>query len=189
VAGAVLINAAFDRDARRFGEGYEAFLSRMAAYVTTLRAAGADVRCAAHLPADERLATDLASRYDIRLPIDALYDMPVEEGYELYRRAGVVVGMRGHASMIPFGLGTPVLSLVSHPKLRFFLADIRRPEWGFDVHDAGLDGALAERTLDVLDRQEHYRQDVADLQLELLEAIQGRLKTFAASLAPSVLAS
>ena len=189
VAGAVLINAAFDRDARRFGDRYDAFLARMAAYVTAVRAGGADVRCAAHLPADERLATDLASRYDIRLPIDAHYDMPVEEGYELYRRAGVVVGMRGHASMIPFGLGTPILSLVSHPKLRFFLEDIGRTEWGFDVHDPGLDGALAERTLDVLAREDDYRQDVAALQLELLAAVQEPLKTFAAALRPSAMAS
>ena len=188
VAGAVLVNAAFDRDARRFGDRYEAFLARMAAYVTTLRAAGAEVRCAAHLPADERLANDLASRYGVRLPIDALYDMPVEDGYELYRRAGVVVGMRGHASMIPFGLGTPILSLVSHPKLRFFLEDIRRPEWGFDVHDPKLDGALAERTLDVLARPDDYRKDVADLQLELLSAVQEPLKAFAATLSASALA-
>jgi len=190
LAGAVLINAAFDRSARRFGERYEDFLARMAAYVTTLRSAGAEVRCAAHLPADERIADDLASGHGVRLPVDALYDLPVEEGYELYRRAGVVVGMRGHATMIPFGLGTPVLSLVSHPKLRFFLEDIGRPEWGFDVHAPGLAGAMAERTLDVLERQEHYRQDVAELQLELLAAIQGRLTAFAAGLSPrSLIAS
>ena len=90
--------------------------------------------------------------------------------------------------MIPFGLGTPILSLVSHPKLRFFLEDIRRPEWGFDVHDPALDGALAERTLDVLARQDDYRQDVADLQLELLSAVQEPLKAFAATLPASALA-
>jgi hypothetical protein len=89
--------------------------------------------------------------------------------------------------MIPFGLGTPVLSLVSHPKLRFFLEDIARPEWGFDVNAPGLAGAMAERTLDVLERQEHYRQDVAALQLELLAEIQGRLSGFAAGLSPTSL--
>ena len=189
-AGAVLINAAFDRSARRFGEAYEDFLARMGTYVTTLRSAGAEVRCAAHLPADEKIAEDLASLHGIRLPVDALYDLPVEEGYELYRRAGVVVGMRGHATMIPFGLGTPVLSLVSHPKLRFFLEDIGRPEWGFDVHAPGLSGALAERTLDVLERPEHYRQDVAALQLELLAEVRGRLSGFVAGLSPrSLIAS
>jgi polysaccharide pyruvyl transferase WcaK-like protein len=183
-AGAVLVNAAFDRSARRFGESYEDFLGRMATYVTTLRSAGAEVRCAAHLPADERIAEDLASLHGIRLPVDALYDLPVEEGYELFRRAGVVVGMRGHATMIPFGLGTPVLSLVSHPKLRFFLEDIGRTEWGFDVHAPGLAGALAERTLDVLERPEHYRQDVAALQLELLAEVRGRLSAFTGGLSP-----
>jgi polysaccharide pyruvyl transferase WcaK-like protein len=187
VEGAVLLNAAFDRSARRFGEGYADFLARMAAYVTTLRSAGAEVRCAAHLPADEKIAEDLASTHGVRLPVDALYDLPVEEGYELYRRAAVVVGMRGHASMIPFGLGTPVLSLVSHPKLRFFLEDIGRTEWGFDVHAPGLAGELAERTLDVVARQEHYRRDVAALQLELLAAIQGELSGFAAGLSPKSL--
>jgi polysaccharide pyruvyl transferase WcaK-like protein len=186
-AGAVLVNAAYDRSARRFGEAYEDFLGRLATYLTTLRSAGAEVRCAAHLPADERLAEDLASRHGIRLPVDALYDLPAEEGFELYRRAGVVVGMRGHATMIPFGLGTPVLSLVSHPKLRFFLEDVGRPEWGFDVTAPDLAGALAERTLDVLERPEHYRQDVAALQLELLAEIQGRLSGFAAGLSPSSL--
>jgi hypothetical protein len=38
--------------------------------------------------------------------------------------------MRGHAGMIPFGCGTPIISLVSHPKMAYFLADIERPEWG-----------------------------------------------------------
>jgi polysaccharide pyruvyl transferase WcaK-like protein len=36
----------------------------------------------------------------------------------------LVVGMRGHSNIVPFGLGTPVVGLGSHNKNRFFLAQI-----------------------------------------------------------------
>jgi hypothetical protein len=42
--------------------------------------------------------------------------------------------MRGHSQMIPFGCQTPILSLVSHNKLQWFLDDIGQPDWGVDLH-------------------------------------------------------
>jgi polysaccharide pyruvyl transferase WcaK-like protein len=103
--------------------------------------------------------------------------MPLREGYDVYRAASLVVGMRGHATMIPFGLGTPVLSIISHPKMKYFLDDIERPQWGFDVHDPSLAGSLLDRTMDVLDTEAHYRADIAGIQRTLLEVIQLQLRT------------
>jgi hypothetical protein len=38
--------------------------------------------------------------------------------------------------MIPYGTETPIVSLVTHDKLRFFIDDIGHPEWGVDMlHD------------------------------------------------------
>jgi hypothetical protein len=51
--------------------------------------------------------------------------------------------MRGHAQMIPFGLGAPILSLIAHDKLGWFLDDIGHPEWGVDVTRADFPDALA----------------------------------------------
>lgn len=182
-SGSVLINVAFDRSSRRFGDAYGTFLGRMADYVQQLRAAGAQVRYAAHLPTDEKFVTDLATEHGITLKVDALYDLPLEDAYEVYRRASVVVGMRGHATMIPFGLGTPVLSIISHPKLRYFLEDIGRTEWGFDVHREDLAAAMAELTLEIVSKEHDYREDVARLQLELLRAVRTGVSTFTQAVA------
>ena len=170
--GRVYVNAAFDRSERRFAGGYPKFVDAMAGYVTALRERGAQVALTAHLEADERLAADLAAVHGIDVPVVAMSGMTPEEGYRVYADASLVVGMRGHATMIPFGLGTPVLSLVSHPKMRYFLDDVRRPEWGFEVNDERLGDELLERSVDVLAREAEYRQDVVNLQAGLWEHVR-----------------
>jgi polysaccharide pyruvyl transferase WcaK-like protein len=98
--------------------------------------------------------------------------MDQPDALAVYRQASLVIGMRGHATMIPFGVGTPVLSIVSHPKMRYFLEDVERTDWGFDVGEADLGARLAERTLDVLAREDDYRADVADRQQLLLPHVR-----------------
>ena len=169
--GVVLLNAAFDRAERRFGDSYPLFLDQMATMIKSIRSAGAEVRFAAHLPADERLVGDLAAEHDIRLRVEPLFAMSLDQGYACYRAASAVIGMRGHATMIPFGLGTPVLSIVSHPKMRYFCEDISRPEWAVDVADPDLGPTLAERVRDILDREDRYRADIAELQQGLKKHI------------------
>lgn len=169
--GMVLLNTAFDRADRRFGAGYDVFLDQMRQFVSAVRGIGAEVRLAAHLPADERLVHDLRATYGIELPIEPLYEMTLDQGYARYRACSVVVGMRGHATMIPFGLGTPVLSIVSHPKMRFFTEDIGRPEWAFDVDAPTLGADLGERVADILAAEDDYRADIAALQQPLKKHI------------------
>ncbi|MFH8527247.1 polysaccharide pyruvyl transferase family protein [Streptomyces tendae] len=146
----VLVNCAYDRAGLRFGHDYGHFLAQLATALRTLRDR-ADVRYAAHMPADERFVHDLRREHGIALPVEQLYDMPNDAIRDLYRRARLVIGMRGHAGMIPFGCGTPILSLVSHPKLAYFLTDVGHPEWGLSVHDRRLGPRLAERASALLD--------------------------------------
>lgn len=171
-SGTVLINAAFDRSERRFGGGYANFLEQIVELVEKAGKGGAEVRIAAHTRGDLRLAKDLEAAHDLSLPVDELHNMDQRDALGVYRQASLVIGMRGHATMIPFGLGTPVLSIVSHPKMRYFLEDVDRTEWGFDVSDADLGARLAERTLDVLAREDDYRADVAGRQQVLLPHVR-----------------
>jgi hypothetical protein len=90
--------------------------------------------------------------------------------------------MRGHAGMIPFGLGTPIVSLVSHPKLRYFLEDIGRPEWGLDVAAPHLGNRLVELSSDVLGNQGRYRAHVSDARAALYETTVAALRPFLGSL-------
>ncbi|MFI0895737.1 polysaccharide pyruvyl transferase family protein [Streptomyces sp. NPDC020983] len=164
----VLLNAAYDRAGLRFGHDYGHFLAETAAAV---RAVGehAEVRCVAHAQADERFALDLRREHGISLPVVPMYDYDNRQITDAYARTRLVIGMRGHAGMIPFGCGTPIVSLVSHPKMAYFLADIGRPEWGVSVHHPHLGAVLTEKSLAVLADHPAAVADVHDRQLALWE--------------------
>ncbi|KMS84203.1 glycosyltransferase [Streptomyces flaveolus] len=155
----VLLNAAYDRAGLRFGHDYGHFLAEIAKAV---RAIGAhtEVRCVAHSLDDERIAFDLRREHGISLPVIPMYDFDNDAIRETYARTRLVIGMRGHAGMIPFGVGTPIVSLISHPKMAYFLSDIERPEWGVSVHERELGAVLTERALHILD---HHSRTVADV--------------------------
>ncbi|NJP43463.1 polysaccharide pyruvyl transferase family protein [Streptomyces sp. PRB2-1] len=167
----VLLNAAYDRAGLRFGHDYGHFLAEMAAAVRAI-GARAEVRCVAHAQADERFVFDLRREHGISLPVVPMYDYDNARITDTYARTRLVIGMRGHAGMIPFGCGTPVVSLISHPKMAYFLADIDRPEWGVSVHHPHLGARLAEQALAVLDDHEAAVADVHDRQQLLWKVTQ-----------------
>ncbi len=73
---------------------------------------------------------------------------------DIYRQCDLVIGMRGHANIIPFGVGTRVIGIGSHNKNRFFLEEIGEPNALIDVRgypegcNAGAMRALIDRVLD-----------------------------------------
>ncbi|MFI9600498.1 polysaccharide pyruvyl transferase family protein [Streptomyces sp. NPDC052043] len=170
----VLLNCAYDRAGLRFGHDYGHFLAQMATALRELRER-TDVRYAAHMPADEKFVHDLRREHGIGLPVEPLYDMSNDTVRDLYGRARLVIGMRGHAGMIPFGCGTPILSLVSHPKLAYFLSDIGREEWGLSVHDRELGPRLTERAAALLDDHAAAVADVHDAQKFLWETTRSNI--------------
>ncbi|MCT2592965.1 tetratricopeptide repeat-containing glycosyltransferase family protein [Streptomyces sp. N2-109] len=173
-ADTVLLNCAYDRAGLRFGHDYGHFLGQLAEAVRKL-SGHAEVRYAAHMPADERLVHDMRREHGITLPVDPLYDFSNDEIRDHYARTRLVIGMRGHATMIPFGCGTPVLSLISHPKLAYFLDDIGRPEWGVSVHDRELGALLTERAVALLESHPNAVFDVHARQRELWRVTEDNL--------------
>lgn len=128
----VAINVALDRLENRFHMPYEEFLSEMNKFVIATNPEH-EVVVACHSKTDEKFVLDLKRQENIDLRSVPLYDLQFEEIISFYRSCKVVIGMRGHAGMIPFGCGTPIISLVTHPKLKFFLEDVGFPEWAVDV--------------------------------------------------------
>ena len=182
--GPVLLNCAYDRAGRRFGDGYGTFLSQLRDWVVQTRER-ADIQYAAHCVDDERFVGDLRREYGITLPVIPMYDLAPDRIHEYYRRARLVVGMRGHAGMIPFGCGTPIISLISHPKLGYFLADIERPEWGIGVRDPHLAARLGELTSELLDNGPAVKADIAAIQLKLAVVTAKNLESLPAALRPA----
>ncbi|AZP19980.1 polysaccharide pyruvyl transferase family protein [Streptomyces aquilus] len=162
----ILINAAYDRAGLRFGHDYAYFLAQMAQAVRDLGKFG-EVKCVAHSLDDEKIAFDLRREHGISMPVIPMYDFENDEIRDLYARTKLVIGMRGHAGMIPFGVGTPIISLISHPKMAYFLRDIERPEWGVSVHDRHLAARLVERAKDLLADHAKTVADVHGRQQEL----------------------
>jgi polysaccharide pyruvyl transferase WcaK-like protein len=154
------LNVAFDREDLRFGGGYEAFVDELAAFINAV-SDRVEVRCLAHVSTDERIAHDLRRSHGVRIRVEALQLMEPDAALDLLERAAVVVGMRGHAGMIPFGVGTPIVSIISHKKLRFFLDDIKHPEWGVDAYDPQLGSKLTTLVTDIVADQLRYRREVA----------------------------
>jgi hypothetical protein len=82
----------------------------------------------------------------------SLYQVPFLA--DIYRQCDLVIGMRGHANIIPFGVGTRVIGIGSHNKNRFFLEEIGEPQALIDVRrypdGCGTDDmrALIDRVLD-----------------------------------------
>ncbi|GAB3262928.1 polysaccharide pyruvyl transferase family protein [Kineosporia babensis] len=167
--GPVLLNCAYDRSDRRFGDGYGRFLTGLRDWILVTRRRGAEVQYAAHCVDDENFVVDLRREHGLSLPVIPMYDMTVAQIHSTYRRASLVVGMRGHAGMIPFGCGTPIVSLVSHPKLTYFLADIERPQWGVAVDEPDLAARLGEVTGEILDDRAAVVADIDGLQQRLFQ--------------------
>ncbi|MEU2424609.1 glycosyltransferase [Streptomyces sp. NPDC007851] len=162
----VLLNAAYDRAGLRFGHDYGHFLAEMAEAVRKI-GGHTEVKCVAHSLDDEKIAFDLRREHGISLPVIPMYDFSNDEIRATYARTRLVIGMRGHAGMIPFGVGTPIVSLISHPKMAYFLNDIERPEWGVSVHERDLGEILAERAIGILDNHSRTVADVHDRQQQL----------------------
>lgn len=167
----VMLNAAYDRAGLRFGHDYGHFLAQMAKAVRKI-GEHTEVKCVAHSLDDEKIAFDLRREHGISLPVIPMYDFSNDEIRETYAKTRLVIGMRGHAGMIPFGVGTPIISLISHPKMAYFLNDIERPEWGVSVHEKELGDILTERAVGILDNHSRTVADVHDRQEQLWQVTQ-----------------
>ncbi|MGH6824213.1 polysaccharide pyruvyl transferase family protein [Methyloceanibacter sp.] len=77
--------------------------------------------------------------------------------FDLYRQADLVVGMRGHSTIVSVGAGTPCVGIVSHPKVEGFLKDCGLEKWSANIMDANLEDSLSEKITMLLDDSSEWR--------------------------------
>lgn len=96
----------------------------------------------------------------------------IDRAVNLYRSMDLIIAMRGHSQMIPFGQGRKVISLISHDKLRWFLEDINMEDIGVDVNEENLGSrliSLIDNTINSKDysaRQERAMDKLRNIYLE-----------------------
>jgi hypothetical protein len=108
---------------------------------------------------------------------DVLY-----KGVEYFADLPYVLGTRGHAQMVPFGMGSIPVSLLVHHKNRYFARDIGHPEWAVDPREDGFTDRLYGLLHEVAERRTELRTELAEVRkrfyqvtLDNLAAIYARL--------------
>ncbi|MFV9550611.1 polysaccharide pyruvyl transferase family protein [Algibacter sp. PT7-4] len=161
----IVINAAFDRSHLRFGENIGDTLSSIARVLKVL-SQHYSIKVYSHMLADEAIIPFLQS-YKVDFDLVRLSDQHPKKIIEEYIKPKLVIGMRGHAQMIPFGCSTPILSIVSHNKMQWFLDDIGKPEWGVDVLNSNFEKELHEKALQSLENTNDRIDFIENKQNEL----------------------
>lgn len=124
----VCINMAFDRSNLRYGNNKEQILNQTAKAVKAIEDMGYSIHFAAHVRTDFEF-TDYLDRFDVHYTKNDVSAFLPDELFEFYNNMDIVLGMRGHAQMIPFGLNCQIISLGTHEKMKWFLEDIDAPDW------------------------------------------------------------
>lgn len=140
------INVAFDRYERRFGKNVYIILDEIAIAIKKIEKQGYSIVNVCHLESDRKFEISLQRRSVQYRTINLQYKLP-HEVYSFYNEVELMIGMRGHAQMIPFGLNTKIISLGSHEKMKYFLEDIDALDWYIDVNDhpEGLSDKIFEK--------------------------------------------
>lgn len=175
----VVVNVAMDRAGLRFGAYQKEIAGRMAAALRKLQNDGWEIRLYHHHIMDE-IGSVWFRGQGLELTEVDLNGAPPYDVLRYYADADLCMGMRGHAQMVSFGLGVPVLSLISHDKLGFFLEDIQRTEWGVEVLDTELtDKMIRYADLSNLNR---IRDDIRSIQEKLWDTTRQNLRLIRAAI-------
>ncbi len=126
------VNLAFDRYEKRFGENIYQILDELAKFLKEIEKEGYKIYYINHLKGDEKFELVL-EKFKIKYQsVNLQYTLP-KETIDFYSKLEIVLGARGHAQMIPFGVGTRIISLGTHNKLKYFLEDIDAVDWFVDL--------------------------------------------------------
>jgi polysaccharide pyruvyl transferase WcaK-like protein len=167
-------NAAFDRASLRFGDNPDEILQKVANSLLVAQARDWDIVVTAHKTMDRDIERYL-DRAGISYRTVDLTDASPQEIIEFYAEIDLAYGMRGHAQMIPLGLRRPILSIISHNKMRYLLDDINKPEWGIEVNAADLSERLQEYILTIELERARIKSEIASVQQRIWQETEANM--------------
>ena len=162
----VVFNCAFDRsDKRSISEDTLRQIARVACDLSKIT----KVKYYAHMTTD----CNVLKYFDeLNFPYELVHLKDVKQIVKAYATPRLVIGMRGHAQMIPFGCQTPILSIVSHDKMQWFIDDINHSDWGVELNDPNFENLLLTRATDAYNNYQERHEQVKEEQLKLWNITQ-----------------
>ena len=131
------VNLAFDRLEKRYGKNIEQILDSISRAILILQKMGWRIDYVKHSKNDE-YALSYLNKNNINYNYVNLDKKSPKKVINYYRKVPITIGMRGHSQMIPYGLQNNIISLISHPKLLYFLKDIGCTDWAIDINSKEL---------------------------------------------------
>lgn len=153
--GRIGVNLAGDRGRFRF-DNREEFYSELELFLLELIGRGYEIHFIRHGP-------DNCDDFLLRFSGPKAY-CSMSESTGAHRHLGtyqsfdLTLAMRGHALLIPFGLHKKVVSLVSQPKLSWFLEDFVMEDTGVDINGNNFPNNLSETFEGVMASKDYYRR-------------------------------
>lgn len=125
--GKIALNCAFDRPIMRYGEHKKEILDQISASLVRLEEKGYKIYYIAHVAVDLQFLEYLPENLKVEVVDASAWGFKRLTNF--YNNMDLVMGMRGHAQMIPFGLNCHIISFGSHEKMKWFLDDIDAEDW------------------------------------------------------------
>ncbi len=153
----IAVNIAFDRPLLRFGKDYETILTSIAKAIKDLEVKGYRIYNYTHITADRKFEL-LLDRFNVNYRTVELQYLFPQEIYNLYNTMELVIGMRGHAQMIPYGLNTKILTLGTHDKMRWFMQDVDLMDCYIELHEehSNLRETIYSKAIDILEKNSTF---------------------------------
>ena len=150
----IAVNCAFDRlNMRSVNEEKLYSIARVVKHLSLK----ADIYYYSHMETDKKV---LSYFDDLQINYKLVELSDVKSMIRYYSIPKLVIGMRGHAQMVPFGCSTPILSIISHDKMRWFLDDIHHSEWGVDVLEDDFEAKLLSQADFIYGNYEKCIEDI-----------------------------
>jgi polysaccharide pyruvyl transferase WcaK-like protein len=150
----IAINCAFDRQELRFAS--EELLLGIT-YVIKKLSKITRIKYYSHMNSDNQILSYFEKE---NIHYELIELKHIKQIIKEYKKPRLVIGMRGHAQMIPFGCLTPILSIITHDKLYWFLEDISHPEWGVDVMHPNFEERLLEKAVYLYQNHEKCIEEI-----------------------------
>ena len=122
----------------------------------------------------DNIALDYFNKFNVDYELFELKE--AKQIIQAYAESSLVIGMRGHSQLIPFGCNTPILSIITHDKMTWFLEDINHTELGVDILNPDFETILKEKALYIYRNKEKYIEELSIEQNNLWATTQTNLK-------------
>ena len=169
---------AFDRYENRFGTIFDQLFDNLILFAHRFESEGYKITFYAHT------LTDLNHPNCVKFEkegyvVETISGLKFSDVFEWYMRKKLIVGMRGHSLMIPWGVGTPVVSLTTQNKQKWFMEITGHNERSIEVQDTQLLSKLYAEVDNILSNYDNEANEILKRQKEFYEISKNNIGKYA----------